>query len=114
MATKFGITKSYPINAQRPIYRTFAQNFNFNLGRDLQKKKKKSHERSDYELVDEKSLSQARYVPKNYEKRIHANDIFKWEQAAGIYEADYSASNALESHKKVLTVKSLVHEIFSG
>ena len=40
------------------MYGTFGQNFNFNLGRDPQKKKKKkSYERHDYESVDEKSLS---------------------------------------------------------
>ena len=41
------------------IYDTFSQNFDFNLRRDHQKKKKKknSYERRDYESVDEKSLS---------------------------------------------------------
>ena len=40
---------------QRPKYRTFDQNFNFNLRRDHQKKT--SYERRAYESVDEKSLS---------------------------------------------------------
>ena len=39
--------------AQRPKYRTFDQNFNFNLRRDHQKN---SYERRAYESVDEKSL----------------------------------------------------------
>ena len=40
--------------AQCPKYRTFDQNFNFNIRRDHQKN---SYERRAYESVDEKSLS---------------------------------------------------------
>ena len=40
--------------AQRPNYRTFDQNFIFNLRRDHEKN---SYERRAYESVDEKSLS---------------------------------------------------------
>ena len=40
--------------AQRPKYRTFDQNFYFNLRRDHQKI---SYERRAYESADEKSLS---------------------------------------------------------
>ena len=40
--------------AQRPKYRTFDQNFNFNLRRDHQKN---YYERLAYESVDEKRVS---------------------------------------------------------
>ena len=47
---------------------SLSKNFDFNLRRDHQKL---SHERSDYEPVDEKSLSYAMFR-KTMKKRIHA------------------------------------------
>ena len=43
-----------PFTAQRAMYDTFSQNFDFNLRRDQQKN---SYERRDYESADEKILS---------------------------------------------------------
>ena len=60
-----------PICAQRSQLSTFDQNFNFNLRRDPQKKKKKSYECRVYESVDEKSLSYA-MSQKTMKKRIRA------------------------------------------
>ena len=38
---------------------SFSKNFNFNLGKESSKKKKKSYDRHAYESGDEKSLSLA-------------------------------------------------------
>ena len=50
----FFVNPIKPISAQRPTYRTFGQNFDFNLGNDPQKKN--SYDCRNYVSIDEKSL----------------------------------------------------------